>query len=70
VEIQKLAGKVPVLLVNTEAFEWKELREIRAMFMRARNDAKEEDGRPLITELRTVKVYVLKKCAIKYLLCS
>ena len=56
VEIEKLAGKVPVLLVNTQDFDWKELRDIRATFMKARAEAKEE-GSPLVTELKTIKVY-------------
>ena len=55
-EIEKLAGKVPVLLVNTQDFDWKALRDIRATFMKARAEAKEE-GSPLITELKTIKVY-------------
>ena len=54
--IQKLAGRVPVLLLNTEGFDWQALRNIRAIFMKARTEAKDE-GRPLITELKTMKVY-------------
>ena len=56
VEIEKLAGKVPVLLVNTQDFDWKALRDIRTTFMKARAEAKEE-GSPLITELKTIKVF-------------
>ena len=55
VEIEKLAGKVPVLLVNTQDFDWKELRDIRATFMKARAESK-QNGRTLITELKTIKV--------------
>ncbi|KAH7296964.1 hypothetical protein KP509_26G046500 [Ceratopteris richardii] len=53
-EIEKLAGKVPVLLLNTENFDWKALRDARTMFMKARRDAT-QDGRPLVTVLKTIK---------------
>lgn len=53
-EFEKLAGKVPVLLLNTENFDWKALRDARTMFVRARRDAT-QDGRALVTELKTIK---------------
>lgn len=55
-EFEKLAGKVPVLLLNTENFDWKALRDARTMFVRARRDAT-QDGRALVTELKTIKVF-------------
>ncbi|MCO5586450.1 hypothetical protein L7F22_040390 [Adiantum nelumboides] len=53
-EFEKLAGKVPVLLLNTENFDWKALRDARGIFMKARRDAT-QDGRPLVTILKTIK---------------
>ena len=55
-EFEKLAGKVPVLLLNTENFDWNALRDARIMFMKARAESK-QNGRTLITELKTIKVY-------------
>ena len=55
-EFEKLAGKVPVLLLNTENFDWNALRDARIMFMKARAESK-QDGKTLITELKTIKVY-------------
>ncbi|KAI5084595.1 hypothetical protein GOP47_0000764 [Adiantum capillus-veneris] len=53
-EFEKLAGKVPVLLLNTENFDWTALRDARGIFMKARRDAT-QDGRPLVTVLKTIK---------------
>lgn len=53
-EFEKLAGKVPVLLLNTENFDWKALREARSTFLKARRDAT-LNGRPLVTSLKTIK---------------
>lgn len=53
-EYERLAGKIPVLLLNTENFDWKALHDARIMFIKARAEAS-EDGRGLITELKTIK---------------
>ncbi|CAK9191998.1 unnamed protein product [Sphagnum troendelagicum] len=54
VHYERLAGKVPILFLNNEQFEWEELRRLRNVFLKARAEA-ESDGQPLVTQLITVK---------------
>nr|XP_024390730.1 platelet-activating factor acetylhydrolase 2, cytoplasmic-like isoform X2 [Physcomitrium patens] len=53
-DFDRVAGKVPLLLVNTELFEWNDLRRLRTLFLKARADAR-RDEQPLVTELFTIK---------------
>lgn len=48
------AGNVPVLLLSTEAFDWKALRECRMKFL-SRREKTSIDGGSLVTELITIK---------------
>uniref|UniRef100_A0A0C9RVT7 1-alkyl-2-acetylglycerophosphocholine esterase n=1 Tax=Wollemia nobilis TaxID=56998 RepID=A0A0C9RVT7_9CONI len=48
------AGNVPILLLNTEAFDWKALRECRLKLLRKR-ETMSINGRSLVTELITIK---------------
>jgi hypothetical protein len=54
VDYSRLAGKVPVLLLNTESFNWAALRNGRKKFMKGRAQAHNEAS-PLITALMTIK---------------
>ncbi|CAK9234888.1 unnamed protein product [Sphagnum troendelagicum] len=54
VDYSRLAGKVPVLLLNTESFNWAALRNGRKKFMKGRAHAHNEAS-PLITALMTIK---------------
>ncbi|KAG0593326.1 hypothetical protein KC19_1G321500 [Ceratodon purpureus] len=54
-DFDRLAGKVPLLLLNTEFFEWDDLRRLRNLFLEARRKT-QLDEQPLVTELVTIKV--------------
>lgn len=55
VSIEKSAGRVPMLLLNTEKFDWKALREARLVFLDGRVAAASQEE-PLVTDLYTIKV--------------
>ncbi|BBN00098.1 platelet-activating factor acetylhydrolase [Marchantia polymorpha subsp. ruderalis] len=54
VSIEKSAGRVPMLLLNTEKFDWKALREARLVFLDGRVAAASQEE-PLVTDLYTIK---------------
>lgn len=54
-DFDRLAGKVPLLLINTQYFEWDDLRRLRNLFLEARRQA-QLDEQPLVTQLLTIKV--------------
>lgn len=51
-DYERVAGNVPVLLLNTEKFEWKALKECRNKFLAARART---SGDAAVTELMTIK---------------
>jgi hypothetical protein len=55
VDYSRLAGKSPVLLLNTEGFDWASLRDCRNKFLEGRAKADNVDT-PLVTVLMTIKV--------------
>jgi hypothetical protein len=55
VDYSRLAGKLPVLLLNTEGFDWASLRDCRNKFLEGRAKADNVDT-PLVTVLMTIKV--------------
>jgi hypothetical protein len=54
VDYSRLAGKSPVLLLNTEGFDWASLRDCRNKFLEGRAKADNVDT-PLVTVLMTIK---------------
>ncbi|XP_024371813.1 uncharacterized protein [Physcomitrium patens] len=54
-DFDRLAGKVPLVLVNTEHFEWDDLRRLRNLFLEARDES-QLDEQPLVTKLFTIKL--------------
>lgn len=44
-----------MILINTENFDWKALREARLVFLNARLESSSKEN-PLVTELMTIKV--------------
>ena len=52
-DYDRVAGNVPVLLLNTEKFDWKSLRDCRNKFLAARART---IGDAAVTELMTMKV--------------
>ncbi|KAJ7523052.1 hypothetical protein O6H91_18G035600 [Diphasiastrum complanatum] len=55
VDYERVAGKVPVLLLNTESFEWKKLTDARKLFLDCRRAAANTTEDPLVTEVATIK---------------
>lgn len=55
-EFNKSASKVPLILINTENFDWKALRDARLVFVNARLETGTQET-PLVTELMTIKVF-------------
>lgn len=53
-DYERVAGNVPVLLLNTEKFDWASLRDCRNKFLAAR--ARSDSADSTITELLTMKV--------------
>ncbi|CAM6093508.1 unnamed protein product [Calypogeia fissa] len=53
-EFNKSQSRVPMILINTENFDWKALREARMVFLNARLESSTKE-RPLVTELMTIK---------------
>ncbi|KAL3688577.1 hypothetical protein R1sor_014886 [Riccia sorocarpa] len=54
VSFEKTAGRMPMLFVNTEKFDWKALREARMVFLNGREAAGTEEE-PLLTDVYTIK---------------
>ncbi|KAL2630587.1 hypothetical protein R1flu_015273 [Riccia fluitans] len=54
VSFEKTAGRMPMLFVNTEKFDWKALREARLVFLNGREAAGSEE-KPLVTDVYTIK---------------
>lgn len=63
-DYKRAAGRTPVLLLNTEKFEWTSLKASRDKFLAARAQA-DSGGTPLVTELLTLKVSFDLRCAVK-----